>query len=354
MITSGYGGPRKVKKMRTIKTMWFAVIAIVMAVFCFVPDISAQTSLPMIQSQDALRNYALGKVVRGGRSVSSQSIDWSYQDSITYVSTNGTGVEDVLEKLFSVDFTYRLINPSDNITGYVWLYDENNNSLFYSNTEFKSGTSPRYEIWMNRIPLLTNVSSAEIFALDQDGVTARRYPVDVNYKDQLLFDYWMAGATNGILVVKFKDGTLTSYMLSNPVATTPAGISEQKSSYKIQGHYVYTDNQKGGLPTIKIIETWEKPTVYLEVVTGVIEATFDVIGLVYENGQPIFERPLSMEVSDETGRAEKVSLLPNGPTTIYGVNPGKYRIRFNWNKFGQPNTLYTGPEDNGGGGGGKG
>ncbi len=301
-----------------------------------------------IGSQDELRNYALSKVVRGSRYVSAPSIDWNYDGSVTHTNVTGAGAENVLDKLFSADFRYRLINPDDQIRGYVYLYDKNDNLLFFGYSEFTAKdletSKPQYSIWIQNVSMLDNVASAEVLALDQDGKTAKRYSIEIDDSGHLLFQPWMAGAPNGILVVRYKDGSLVKYDLSNPSGQIP-GTTSEWAGWKIDGHYVYKKSEK--LIVVKIIETWMRPTAIVTV--GANEAVaFDVIGLVQMNGSTTFERPLSVVFEQVDGPwAGAGNLDQNQPSKIVFPAPGTYRIRFEWKNFGQPNTLYTGPDDGG-------
>lgn len=58
---------------------------------------------------------------------------------------------------------------------------------------------------------------------------------------------------------------------------------------------------------IKILEVWNRPTVFLEV-EDVRICNFDVMGLVQGVGETYFERPESMEVYVCVHRIEGVSL----------------------------------------------
>ena len=308
------------------------------------------TLLP-VYSQDALRNYALSIVTNGSRYVHSESMDWNWSDRITYTNVFGAYAEDVLEKLFASEFRYRLTNPEDLIRGYVYLYDSKNNLLFFGYAEYTAETlkkeKPQYNIWMQNVPLLSGVESAEVLALDEDGHTARRYPLQVN-NGQVMFQSWMAGSPNGILVVRFTDGTVNTFNLSQPSGETPSSTSEV-AAYKVDGHYILKIPAFAEKPAVlKILELWTRPTAFLEL-GAKNTVTIDVMGLVQQDGKTLFERPKSMEVMDiGSGQRWNIELSTEQPTPLTFI-AGKYRIRFNWVNFGKPNMLYTGPD-----GGGKG
>jgi len=310
--------------------------------------LNAQPTLP-IQSQDALRNYALASVTHGARWVNTESMDWNFSERLTDVSLQGDGAENVLDKLFNVEFVYRLTNPKDAISGYVVLYDKDNNTVFWGSAKYTAESlkdeKPNYAIWLQDVYLLENVQSAEVLALDEDGVTVRRYQLEVN-QGRLRFQPWMSGAPNGLLAVRFNDGSLVTYQLSMPVASIPGGETEVESSWKIDGHHVVKTGDGPENRIVKIVEPWTRPTVFLTV-TGTGVVTFDVLGLVQVNGVS-FERP--RELIFTRGSWTRTVLGNEDKPTEVGLRPGTYRVHFGWQLFGQPNTLYTGPD----GGGGKG
>lgn len=316
-----------------------------------------------ITSQDVLRNYALGHVTHGSRAVFAPSIDWDYNESVTHAQVSGNGAEAVLDGLFAIEFKYRLVNPDDTITGYVYLYGENDTTLFFGSASFtaadlEAGRKPQYNVWLQEVPLLelSNVTAAEVLAIDENGQTAKHHNINVK-NGHPLFQPWMAGAPNGILVVRFEDGSLMRYDLSVPVGETPSTTTETASSWKIDAHHIFgkINCQTNECPrpvniNIKIIELWTRPTVLMEYTAGQT-VTFDVTGLVQENGNTTFERPFEARFEQVDGPwAGGVLLNRNEPTTT-GEFPisGKYRIYFGWEKFALPNTFYTGPEGPSGG-----
>ncbi|KKQ21193.1 MAG: hypothetical protein US45_C0008G0016 [Candidatus Nomurabacteria bacterium GW2011_GWA1_37_20] len=301
--------------------------------------VGISTVLP-IQSQDQVREFALKNVVRGSRYIHAESLDWNYEGTITSTTVTGTSAENILDKLFVSEMVYRLTNPNDTIQGWVYLYDKQDNLLFYGSAQYLAEIigkeKPSYNIWMQNIPMLSNVQSAEVLALDVDGKTARRYQLDV-INGQLLFQPWLAGAPNGILVVRFGDGLLTTYNLAKLISQTPGQTTDSVANWKIDGHHVFVTGQ------IKIVETWIRPTALVKL-DSQQTLTIDVMGLVQEEGKTYFERPGSMVVTNDNGKEGVTTLNPKEPMVFESVNAGTYRLRFNWSKFGQPNTLYTGPE----------
>lgn len=306
---------------------------------------TAQNKLP-IKSQDALREYALGKVVRGFRDVTANSMIWS-QDKPTWIEVRGNGAEDVLNKLFDTELLYSLANSLDKINGRVWLYDGDDNLLFFGSAEYLASVigkdGPQYNIWVQRIPLLENVQSAEVFALSEDGTTMRRYDVALDQNGHILFDPWMSGAPNGILSVRFKDGTVMTFNLWNPVEDQPDALVEGNPTWKIDGHYVIPPSEKS-LVNVTIVEAWTLPTIYLEAKANQ-SFRLDVLGVVQLDGTTTFERPMFSTYTQVDGPLSGAGPMANNqPTVVQFPVAGIYRVRFDWKHFGKPYALYTGPD----------
>jgi hypothetical protein len=311
-------------------------------------------TLPMMKSQDILRNYAMSIAVAGTRYVDAVSLDWNWSGRVSYAETNGAYGEEILQKLFTRELVYKLNNPDDNINGYVCLYDGQLNgnpvnilffgSATYTFVDLKVG-KPQYRLWMQDIPLpVSNIASAEVLALDSDGKTANRIQIKIDQNGHPLFQPWLAGSPNGILVLRNNNGLTMTYDLSNPVGETSTGMSES-ADYKVDSHYVYETVDKP--ITVKVIEVWNRPSIFLKV-TGVNAAiTFDVMGIVQDN-KTYYERPVSMEVSLQGKDGSQVIPLNKDEPTEFKIQAGEYRIRFNWINFGKPNMIYTGPTDDGG------
>ncbi|MEK7642061.1 MAG: hypothetical protein AAB365_03690 [Patescibacteria group bacterium] len=273
-------------------------------------------------------------------------MDWSYTNTVNSVSTNGTSGEDILKKLFAVPFRYRVINPNDPVNSTAYLYDTNWNLLFYGyGSAIAKDISPTNNIkvglWMQDIPVLNEVSEANVLVLNEDGQTADTVQVRIE-NGQLFWPSWLSGYTNTLLWVKYKDGTVMSYKVSNPIANSP-GVTYEQDEYSIDGHYLLTTTEVGSA-TLKIMETWTLPTAYLDL-TGKQHITIDVLGLIQDGGKPYFERPYSMVVESRVGNniiTATIDLDTAHPSTLV-FSSGKHRIvKFNWSKFGQPQFLYTG------------
>lgn len=312
-------------------------------------------TLQAIKSPDAMRQYALTIASQASRAVTSSSMDWAYANRFTSTNAFGDSAEDVLDKAFAAPFVYRLTNPTDTLTGYAWVYDNNGNLLFYASTDYtqadlaKSGA--QYTLWMQDIPVLNNVDSGEILVVGDDGSTVRQIPLTVNSHNQLMMSQWYAGAPNGILSARFTDGTLATYELWSPTETTP-GITSDDSGFKISGHYILDGVQcptgySCSPATLKIIETYQLPTALLRLPVDQ-QINIDVMGLVQQNGNTWFERPYAMIVTAEGKDAGFTVNLDTTVAATYPFSAGNQRVRFLFASFGQPSTLYTGPTSGGG------
>lgn len=323
------------------------------------PTPAPKIAMLPIQGQDATRELALGLVDHGTRAVSAASMDWNWEKAKTWTTATGKGAEAVLDQLLGTELVYRLANQEDVITGRIWLYDKNNNLLFYGQAQYVSsqlakGLKPLYSVWIQEIPILENVLWGQVLALNPDGTTGNKYALDVNGYSQLMWRPYLSGSPNGILVVAFKDGTTQTYNLWNPVAETPYAV-EDSGGYKIPGHYVING---GACPvgftctsTLKFIEIQERPTVLFRAPTDQ-QLVIDVLGVVNENGIISFERPYAVDITYESGNSKTVDLDVKAPSTI-ALLKGDPRLKFHWVKFALPYNLYAGPIDGGGIGKGK-
>lgn len=334
--------------MKTNKSFYALCLAIVAGTLTMLGQQQPQQLLP-IKSQDTLREYALGHVVRGFRDVSASSMV-GMNNQPNWVEARGSSAEEVLDRLFGAEIVYSLANSNDTIEGRVWLYDAFDNLLFFGSARYTASAigkvGPSYNIWMQSVPLLEKVSYAEVLVLNPDGVTVRHLNLDTDQKGHLLFNQYLAGVTNGILSVRFQDGSVVTYQLWNPVGEKPATVSESGPSWQIEGHHVYQLTEKDVL-LVNFIEPWALPTVLLEVKANQ-QVKFDVMGLVQQEVRKSFERPLSFTFTQVDGPwAGAGPIFPDQPTVIQLPGAGKFRIRFEWQNFGKPGMLYAGPDDGG-------
>ncbi len=330
-----------------MKIMIRSIVAILMMVIGFSFSTKALAVDMPIQSKDTIRNYALGQVVRGARSVSSSSMVYD-DNSVIYASKTGNGAEDVLNQLFAVEFKYKVANPLDKIEGHVWLYDKDNNLVFYGYASYlvseigKYGP-PQYNIWIQRVAIGDQVQSAEILVIGDDGNTVRKESVSVN-NNRVLFDTWMAGVPNGILSIRFTDGNVMTYNLWDAKGNTPGATNERNGSWKIEGHYVFELSPKD-VALVKIVEVYNKPTVLITVTKGQV-IRFDISGLVQDGAEVNIEHPFALSFSQVGGPWTGAGKFNSEYTVVFPAD-GTYRVKFDWVDFQKPGKLYTGPSDGG-------
>lgn len=303
----------------------------------------SSSDISVIQSQDLGRDLGLRLGHRGSIYYSSPSIDWEYPGTQTGTNVVGKNAEDVLAQLATFEYVIRLKNPDDVISVYAYCNDDNGKALFYGPAEFKVGQKPKIQMWQQELPILNNVQSAEVIPLKDDGTSGQPINLGVSEQGQLLWQYWLSGAPNGLLAVKYTDGRLETYRLSKPVGQSPVP-TEGVASLNIQGHHIFIGAGESPL-VIDIIAVNEKPTVYFEIPeNGWVK--FNVGGVVQlPDGSTMLERPSAMELTDENGNNAFPYKLLAGPVQLSG---GKHRVRsFGWDLFGKPNTLYVGPQNGG-------
>lgn len=302
----------------------------------------------IVRSQSEMRNYALGLVKSGSRRIGG-NFSW-FEGQVTDTFATGDYAEDVLKKLFEVQFVYKPVNSNDVINGYLWLYDEQNTLIFQGWAGYKKDVKPKYNIWMQSVPLpIFGVESAEILALDSEGKTANSIALSVNGAGQALYDPYMAGAVNGLLVIRKKGGEVLTFNTSNGIFGFIGEVLEAKAEYGIQGHRIM-ETVPGATNVLHIIEMWNEPTVFLDVVGApAVPVVIDVTGIYYdEYGQMAYERPYAMVVQMLSSGQEYEQQLDVSTASVTPFLYGKCRIYFRWKNFGQKPTLYTGPWSGGG------
>jgi hypothetical protein len=226
----------------------------------------------------------------------------------------------------------------------MWLYDQDGNNTFFGYSSFTASSratnKPIYNVSMQNFPLFTNVSSAQVLALDSDGRTATPYEVMVNSKGHVLLQGWMMGSLNGLLSVRYKDGSVTNYNLWSTNSSSPPVIVESGESAKFEGHTIAELNSTNGA-TLNIMEVWNLPTVYIKVPVGQ-SVMLNVLGLAYDQNGQYFERPYGMTVRYDNGSEVELPLDPTQAVSTF-FPAGNYRLRFKWKEFLKPGTIYTGP-----------
>jgi hypothetical protein len=318
------------------------ILAIAIAVMFITVNIFAQTDISVIQSPDLARDLGLRLSKRGSIYYSSPSIDWSYPGTQTTQDVVGQYAEDVLAQLAAFQYNFRLKNPMDDITAYVYIKDDNGIIIFYGQAIFKAGEKPQIQMWQQWVPILNNVKSAEIIPLKEDDTSGQPIRVEVSEQGQLLWQPWISGAKNGILIVESMDGTFTSYRISSPIAQSLNPADGNSGTLNIKDHYMF-----GKGSTVDIIAVWNRPTAYFEIDNMDRYASFCVRGILQlQDGNTALEWPSSAIVTDEDGNnPQTIKLLEGGITRIW-MNSGKYRVRsFEWKNFAQPGNLYTGPQE---------
>jgi hypothetical protein len=312
-------------------------LAVLLGIFAM-PSINASSATPAeinaLRSPDALRNYALSRAVIGYVQDSCPSLDWNFKDNHSRESTNGTCAEDVLQKLAGVKLSYRITNPNDKITSYAYLFDADKNYLFGGSSTYDVGGKEQTVIlYQYRVPMFSNVSSAEVIGTDDTGASVRTIQTITVTSGKAMIDPWITGKSNGLLVLHYKDGTSETIDLGTGRQNGDINVGNSQTM-KIDNHYIFEDPAK-----ITITALYERPTVYFTTTVD-INPDFDVAGIFSDNqGQTAVEVPETIYVSVDGGAETTVSIakvkkFPAGHA---------YRVRFEWNEFGNPGTFYVGP-----------
>jgi len=312
----------------------------------------APLSLP-IGTPEETADFANEHVAFVVRTVQAFSIDYSHPGTVTYTNAVVRHADDGLKKAFGFPFRYVLTNPSDSISGNVWFTDTNGNYLYYGNVQYNTNDiahgGAECVIDFIGVPILDNVASATLFALNPDGSSApNQYQQQVNSRGQLIWSSWPSGASNGLLSVTFVDGSAATWKLQKPLKTEP-GLVTDNSGGVIRYHYRLEAKPGEKALYSSVFEVWQRPTWYLdnrangEISNGTIEVAGAVLN--NNNGLPYFEHPLSMTISNKVdGHVWVQPLNPNGTTTgIHFPAGGEFRATFGWVNFAPPVELYTGP-----------
>jgi hypothetical protein len=332
---------KNVKKLSSV-----ASLLCLLVISIFSPSALGSVPLP-VGSEDQLREYALGQVVRGYRGVGAQSLV-TIDNKPTWVEATGGSAEEVLDKLFSQEIVFGLSNPNDKVTGNLWLYNRDGRALFYGRTDYtvvdlKEGP-PSYNIWMQKIPLLERVSAARLLALNLDGVTTHTEFLEVE-NGHIQFPSYLAGVDNGILVVYFDDQTEAVYNLWGVEGHAPSVTTEKSASWQIQSHYVVAGNDTTKI-VVKFIETMSSPTVLLEDVRAGQTVVFDCLALTYGDNGQYFERPSEVIITKTDGSMSSAPIFTDGQTSLQ-LEPGSYRLRFTWPTFQKNRQIWYGPDGEG-------
>lgn len=291
--------------------------------------------VPPLYSMDLLRHWMMDRSRSGWISVWSKTIDWSYNGT-TSKNVVGESGEQVLKALSAVVLDFRLGNPNDQVEISASLQDLVGSRLFegwsqVSASAFENGT-PFVKLWAQDQAILNGVITAEVLVTGDDGATVKKIQLDVK-AGKAIFPNWLSERANGILSVRYSDGRVVLYPLWKQGGTSPVGFAGD-SGLGVANHFIYSD------PTaIQLRLTQEKPSVYIEMSKdGVVD--FDIAGLVYDKVGQYWEKPTrfnNFKTGIDTPLSQQgVSVVP--------LAKGKYRLTFHWDKFGNPGTIYTGPD----------
>lgn len=304
---------------------------------------SASITLP-IGSEATLRNYGLDQVVYGYRVVDAVSIR-PIAGGRLYVEADGDGAEDVLKKLFSQKIDYTVGTPEDEVNGYIYLYDMNDNEIFYGNASYiaKEAKGASYEVWMEAQPLFDGVKSAKALYLDETGKTVLEEDIEVDERGTIIFDPYYATIENIIFMINFKDGT--SVIIGSDAKQKEVPVVRETASWKIDNHYVVTVGKDPASRVVNIFEQYNNPSLYLIVETDGF-VTFNVSGAAYnDNSQSFIDNAYEIIVVVGGRQVDSVPI----PTTKQVPFPkGNYRLEFKFGTFGKKYN-YVPAEEPGGG-----
>lgn len=292
-----------------------------------------------VASDDQIREYALAVVVKGARSISAPSAVWS-PDRPTSVEVIGHGAEDVLNQLLAKELVIGVINPADEINGQIWLYDSEGFCLWYGQSSYRadSKVGPKYNLWIQEIPLLEDVNRSVIYIFNEDKQTVGQQDLAVR-DGHVMFPPWLAGTRNAVITVWFKNDEVVSWSLDGGSGEVPSTVSDGgRGQWKIEGHYIVPENDT---PMVSLEFTATVLPTALIVIKENQLLQVDVAGFTYGKGGPFFERPTEIiltRVSD--GVMEKAPLDQEEPTVFPGVNPGTYRVRFTFPLMGEGKWMY--------------
>lgn len=307
-------------------------------------DVSPQV-LKALGNPDEFRNFGLSQGRRGLIYISSKSMDWNYTNSVTSAEASGNYTEEILQKLFEQELSYRIMNPADEINGQLYIMDENSHIIFYGYCKYhisdiQGGQRPKFTVWQYHVYLFSNVDYADIIGIDESGETSRTIE-NVGVSDgQIRLSNYMAGKENAILAVHFKDGTSLYIRLGDGTKENGA-TGENVVDFAIDNHYMVKNPS-----VITITALQERPTVYLQITGESKEVKFDVAGIYTQKAaDAVVERPTKVVLSTPEG-------LPLGEFSLSENNTlnfprGNYRIRFIWQSFGDPGKFYFSAIDGG-------
>lgn len=121
---------------------------------------------------------------------------------------------------------------------YLYENEEGPFIMFYGEAGYYAsnilnGLKPHYRITFLQAPLLSNVISAEILVLSDDGRTANKYPLSI-FNGRVGFPAWMAGRTNGIFAARFSDGPVITYYLWKSMCIDQSRLQKKRLHTKLK------------------------------------------------------------------------------------------------------------------------
>lgn len=342
-----------------MKTMKSVIVGIALVFLNLLFGIVAMAAPPMpVGGQDTIREFALATVVSGQRSIEATSMVWS-PDRPNWVEVEGNGAEDVLNQLLAKKLVMEVVNPADEVTGRIWLFDRDGNCLWYGRSSYQADSKalPAYNLWIQDIFLLEDVQRASVYILDEDGKTIGQQGLEIR-NGQVVFQSWMAGMKNAVMTVWFEDGQVISWSLDDGSSSNPSNVSSVGGSWHIEGHRIVQSDD----PVVSVdFTTIVVPTVLVTIKDGQ-SLRVRVVGFIGYKGSDnvvMFEWPTEMVVTSADGESVKVPLNNGTPTDFQQVEPGVYRLRFEWPTLWQDRSMgvptpSVGGGDSGGGNGGLG
>jgi hypothetical protein len=310
-----------VKGMKGMKGMK-GKIKLIIACYLFFSFKVFSQDLP-IYSEDALRIYSLSIVDKGSRYIYADTLVYT-PDSVVSCYFDGVGGEDVLDKLFKVNFRYRLMNVSDNINGYVLLYAKDCNiPIFYgfasyTGEDIKKGLNPMYFIDLGQfVPLPIEADEAIVFLVNEDNLSySKIYLEKDNESGKILFPSYLAGS-KGILVLRVGNDVI-SYDLWRPSSSRPSSSFEKSYHYKIKNHYIFNVTERAF--NVEIIETFY-PSLTLKIDSDYSIVYFNDVKIIGKGDKLIKPKSIIVQVEDKEYYYESYKIF---------FERGLWRVRFSW------------------------
>lgn len=327
--------------------------------------IQAQSANPPIQSREVTKVASMSTVARGVIEMQSSDpngIDYTYSNSVTTVTVTGQGLRKIREQLLATPLKYRLHHTNTELYGYLSFFDSASNLLWFGFTQFSAaqavpGFVPDYTLWMQALPILTDIASANLFITNSLG-QGSVYPYDLEISDgRVLWPPFMSETENATLSTVQKDGALVNYPVMNPVPKVVVPVS-QTATVSLENEHIYTYTANS--LTLISITVSNRPIIELKVTGGIpVGVGFDIFGVSEVNGQLVTNRPTHIVFVTEgmqPGQGDFTFPLSQTEPTYFPVSSAvNYIIYFlGWPDHFDPRPLlqYGGPSQVGSGDGG--